>query len=83
MGLTIAVIPLSTERIQDNIDAEGRASADTSGNPPPVHDSINGRNQNENDDDDDDDEDEDNGVDDGPTLVQAHVQLARTPRTFI
>jgi hypothetical protein len=65
---------LSTEQIQDNIDIQGGSSANVSGNIPlPAHDPTNGG-QNE-------DEDED-GVDDGPTLVQAHVQLARTPRTF-
>jgi len=80
MGLTITPIPLSTEQIQDDIDTQGGANPDVAGNiPPPGHDSINGRNQNENDDDDDNN----NGADDGPTLVQAHVQLARTPRMFI
>ncbi|OAX31228.1 hypothetical protein K503DRAFT_806247 [Rhizopogon vinicolor AM-OR11-026] len=67
-GTCLLAVLEALEQIQDNIDTQGLEGANT---PLPAH--------NENEDEDDDN----NGVDDGPTLVQAHVQLARTPCTFI
>ncbi|OJA11452.1 hypothetical protein AZE42_12042 [Rhizopogon vesiculosus] len=64
-GTCLLAVLEALQQIQDNIDTQGLEGADV---PPPAH--------NENEDEDNDND----GVDDGPTLVQAHVQLARTPQ---